>query len=814
MAADRRPRHALLGLLSRSLARSASGLALLGMLAASPLIAETVKEKSQPGPVAEAKPPQPPASEDRKPAEVKAETKAPDAKAPEVKAPETKPPDAKVETPPEAPSEKPIVSPPQTEPKKVDTPEARYIARLDAAIAPTREYTPSVEDATRLRDAFKAIAAGNLAKARELRNETTDRVAKLLIEWQELRASGPSAGIEAFKGFHERNPTWPSADLFRTRIEEAVFIAGGNAEEIRKRFAKDEPRSAAGRAALAAAFLAEKNEAKAKELAVAIWREGDIGQHLEAGFVERFGSLLTPADHKWRFDRLISEGARWKAERAAKVPQLRRMIPLLAEGERKKAEARIAVFLRQKNAAKLMAGFKVEGEDWGFLQQRIQSLRLAKKYEEARKLVLTVPADPAKVAGLDGWWIERRAHAYEALRAGEPKAAYEMVKDAGVLSDKLKGEAHGFAGWIALRLLKDAKTAEAHFAAARPAVTTPITSARIDYWHGRALEGLGQKERARERYTAAARHIHTFHGQLAREVVSPSDDTIRIVPPAEPTADEVTRFNGNDAVKAVIVARKADLPRAVTRTLLTHLRVSLQSEGEQAMVTHLAQAVDDIAWSVRLAKLATIRGHNLVYYGYPVHPFPDFTPLRALPEKAFLLAITRQESEFGTDVVSGAGARGLMQVMPITARHVCKDHKVKCELPRLLSDPAYNATIASAYIGDRMAEFAGSYVLGIAGYNAGPGRARQWIREFGDPRAKDIDPIDWIERIPFEETREYVGRVLSNIQMYRARLGDETNALQLAADLMRARGETRTPADAPSEPDDKEKDDADPPAKE
>ena len=144
--------------------------------------------------------------------------------------------------------------------------------------------------------------------------------------------------------------------------------------------------------------------------------------------------------------------------------------------------------------------------------------------------------------------------------------------------------------------------------------------------------------------------------------------------------------------------------------------------------------------------------------------------------------------------MSGAGARGILQVMPVTAKHVCRDYKIKCDIPRLMKDPAYNTMLGSAYISDRMAEFSGSYVLTLAGYNAGPGRAREWIKEFGDPRDGKVDPIDWIHRIPFEETREYVQKVLSNIQVYRARLGDQATALRLNADLKRISAAPAAPA--------------------
>jgi soluble lytic murein transglycosylase len=237
-------------------------------------------------------------------------------------------------------------------------------------------------------------------------------------------------------------------------------------------------------------------------------------------------------------------------------------------------------------------------------------------------------------------------------------------------------------------------------------------------------------------------------------------------------------------LRAAVLAHRADVGRAITRTIVAHLRSRLQSEPEVALLAHLANALGDHQMALRVGKTGVARGMRLIVYSYPVHPFPEYKPLRKSPERALLLAIARQESEFNPEIISHAGARGLLQVMPITARHICRDHKIKCDIPRLLTDTSYNAMIASAYVGDRKEEFSGSYVLTLAGYNAGPGRARQWMRRFGDPRKPDTDPIDWIEMIPFEETREYVKKVLSNVQMYRARLGEET-PVRMVSDLKR-----------------------------
>jgi soluble lytic murein transglycosylase len=257
----------------------------------------------------------------------------------------------------------------------------------------------------------------------------------------------------------------------------------------------------------------------------------------------------------------------------------------------------------------------------------------------------------------------------------------------------------------------------------------------------------------------------------------------KITPPATPTAEEMARFHSLDSVPPVL-AHKAGLDRNLLRSFLTHLRGHLKTEAEVAMLAHLAEALGDTQWAIRIGKAGIARGMNLVYYAYPVHKLPAYTPLRRPAETAFLLGIARQESEFNTSTLSGAGARGILQVMPVTARHICRDYKLKCDIPRLMKDASYNTMMGSAYISDRMDEFSGSYVLTLAGYNAVPGRAREWIREFGDPRQPNVDPIDWIHRIPFEETREYVQRVLSNIQIYRARLGEEA-AVRLNADLRR-----------------------------
>jgi soluble lytic murein transglycosylase len=465
------------------------------------------------------------------------------------------------------------------------------------------------------------------------------------------------------------------------------------------------------------------------------------------------------------------------------------------------------VFNKSAGAAALMAKANDDGRDFGFAFHRAQLLRKAGKFEDAAKIILAIPPDPEKIAVLDEWWAERRQLAFQALKAGKPKLAYELAKDAGPLTVNPLKEQSFMAGWIAWRYLKDADKAENHFQVLEKAADGPLSRAKAAYWHGRLAESRGDKNAAADHYRNATRNRDTFHGLLAMQKLEPDRRRYEISPPDAPSEEQLRNFLSQDAVKAAALANKSGLSREYVRGFLTSLRIGLPSEAEAAMVAHLAEMLGDIQMSLRVAKAAIARGQNLLIYGYPVHTFPSFKPLREPPEMAFMLGITRQETEFEPKTVSGAGAKGLMQVMTITAKHVCQDYKIKCDINRLMTDTSYNATIASAYIADRMEEFDGSYVLGLAGYNAGPGRARQWIRENGDPRDAGADPVDWIERIPISETRDYVAKVLANIQVYRARLGEEATALRIGQDLRRAQGSHKEPAAAT----DRDTDGEDPP---
>ena len=670
--------------------------------------------------------------------------------------------------------------------------EKEHLDKLDEALAPLLSKTPSPEDVQHLRDVVGAVRSNNMESFSEAKAQITDPVGRKLADWIRLRnGMGELAEYEAFL---RDNPLWPGRSVLTEHLEAALFTEGGSAKEIKKYFAASPPQTGIGYAALAAANLADGNTEEARKLAAKVWREMTIPAGLEAGFLERFGDLLTPADHQWRFDRMVTDDVRWAGNRADRAAVARRLIPLLPAAEQKKATARLAVFNRASNAHALMSALPSGGAgDTGLAFHRIQLLRKAGKIEEAAKIILAIPPDPTKIAVLDEWWAERRELAYGALKMDKMKLAYELVKNAGPLTVNPLKEQTFMAGWIAFRYLNKPGVAEKHFKDFAAAADGPLSRAKAAYWLGRVADARGDKAEAARQYRLATKNPDTFHGLLAMQMLQNGRTNLDIKPPALPSPQQVRKFVSLDAAKALVMASKAKLSRVYTRSFLIGLGNGLPSEAEAGMVAHIADALGDPQMSVRIAKSAVARGQNLLTYAYPTSSFPSYKPLRAPPETALLLGLARQETEFEPQTVSGAGAKGLLQVMTVTAQHVCHDYKIKCQIPRLLSDTQYNVMIASAYIADRMDDFGGSYVLGLAGYNAGPGRARQWIRENGDPRDPKVDPIDWIERIPITETRDYVTKVLANIQMYRARLGNSANALRMQQDLVRARTNSKVP---------------------
>ncbi|MEL6373478.1 MAG: transglycosylase SLT domain-containing protein [Pseudomonadota bacterium] len=685
--------------------------------------------------------------------------------------------------------------------------ESRHVARLDKAIAPVRDLTLAPAQAKALKAALNAVRRSRLREARQHTATLRDPHAKLLVRWYRLRLGfGRPADYRSFLDEHK---DWPQRAVLTRRAEEQLFIQGGRAATIKAFFKGERPQTAAGYAALASAYLATGDEATAAKLARHAWRRLRIASTLETGFLQRFGGLLRPIDHRARIDRFLLNNSRFRSIRRARAAKAKRVITLLpARSERRKIDARIAVYLRQRKAATLMKAVmnpprppvntdggpdtEFEGPDplpydGGLMFQHAQMLANQRRYDALEKALLKAPTTQADLIDPDAWWGLRRDAAKRALRQKRVKTAYALVRAPGPLTGSAAIKAGFLSGWLSLRYLAQPKPALNHFKAMLAAADGPRSRSTALYWMARASATAGDRTGERKHLQAAAQTFQTFYGQLARQRLKPRDHAFTIKPPRAPTSREQADFNSHAVVRAAALAYKAGMGRRFTRRLLRGLEDAFTDEARLVMLAHLAESFGDTQTSLRVAKTGVGRGHNLLYYAYPVHPLPYYEPVRTPPETALLLAIARQESEFNLGARSRVGARGILQIMPGTARQLCRRYRTRCATQLLSTDPAHAAKLAAAYVGDQLTSMKGAYILSLTSYNAGPGRTRQWLRRLGDVRRRGVDTIDWIERIPFDETRNYVKKVLANLQIYRARLGNERHAIQLRADLGLAR---------------------------
>ncbi len=649
-----------------------------------------------------------------------------------------------------------------------------------ARIGELLEYDLSASDKRAVKATVNAVYRGRFSDARSSLARIKDPTARKLGQWYYYRRRGSTGDPHKIAQFRLANPDWPSQKRLLLNAEEALLKRKSDPTTVKAFFGEGRPATGPGKAALAGAHLASGDEAKAKRLISEAWRQHDLGPANEKIILARFGKHLTDKDHKARVDRLLL------LDRKSKIKSVLRTAKHLDEMERKKINARIAVVRRQKKAKTLLAGIpeSAKKDDVGFYFSRIQWLRRHKKAEEAWKLLKAAPRDPDALIEINEWWIERRINVRKALNAGHPEIAYKIASNHEPLSGKHYYEAKFLSGWIALRFLDKPEVAMEHFLALRTAAFGPKTTAKAEYWLGRTSVALEKDKEAIAHYQAAAKLPLTYYGQLAAQTLDPSHAALHLPPAPKPTDEDLERFKSRDALQAIAVMRAVGLEK-LAPLFFHQLARTIEDPVEGVLLARLAHHFDQPHSSVRLSKIALNRGLPLAELAYPTHMFPDYKKINDPVEEALLLALSRQESEFNPAAKSPVGARGLMQIMPNTARAIARQHKVRYRRSALTADPSYNAMLGVAHLGDLINSYRGSYILTLVAYNAGGGRVRDWTREFGDPRRPDVDAIDWVERVPFTETRNYIKKVLTGVQIFRARLNGSERALRLWEDLNR-----------------------------
>lgn len=637
------------------------------------------------------------------------------------------------------------------------------------AIATTT--STSDDDKAALKRVLEATRKGRDNVADAAKNSMSDPVARKLAEWMILRSHNTTPDFQRYADFIKNNPDWPHVPLFRRRAENALWNDGVDDDVVLDFYARNKPSTAKGRFVLAKILLAKGDKAGATELVRHAWRYQDCSAAVERKVLNMFGDIITRADHKARMEKRFHEDDIEAGMRAARR---------LGGANLAIARARTAVIRKRRNALALLNNVPVSARhDAGYIYARAVWLQRKDKPDEAAKLLAGALKDRELQVDTDQWWRVRRLVARDLLDKGDYKAAFRVANDAVLPeSDNYRAGKYFLAGWIALRYLKDPKTAAALFKNIDKGTDNPHAISRGGYWRGRAAEALGQRAEAKKFYEQAAKHSITYYGQLARARLGLKD--LGLIGPPEFTPKELEVFDNLEVVRAAKLLYALD-ERDMLASVFAEIGMSGTDLAGMATLGELAIKQGDARAVVLLGRFAHERGLPMDYYAYPVIGLPDYKPIAPPVEKAMTYSIARQESHFNQKVVSSAHAMGLMQVTPIAGKDTARRFKVRYSRSRLLKDPVYNMQFGAAEL-SWLYNYYDSYLLTFAAYNAGFGSVRGWMGTFGDPRDPKVDPVDWVERIPFSETRNYVMRVMENLQVYRARFKG-SNKLLIEADL-------------------------------
>jgi soluble lytic murein transglycosylase len=592
-----------------------------------------------------------------------------------------------------------------------------------------------------------------------------DPLARLTLDWFALQKERGPASLPRLMAFLAANPDWPTRAALERRVEEILFWNKTRSSMAGTLFATRAPQSAAGRLVLARFERSSGKEAQARTRLAQVWRNEDVSQAVETQILKEFPDVLTPADHQARAMRLAYSG-KSGALRAA---------TLAGDDVTALVKARLAVTNEEASDKLMQAVPEALRKDPLYLLSEAQRLRRKGELEAAAKIIQSAPRERIALVDPDEWWTERRVLARKLLDEKKPHLAYALAASHSAQGREPFIEAEFHAGWIALRFLNDAAKAMPHFARAAQRAETPISRARAAYWQGRAAQAQNKPDEARQFYTRAAQEQTVYYGQIAREKLGLPANSLRT---AKLAASGGARLPAVRVVEFLYAMGETEQ----ATNLASDTGRAISDEAQLAALAQIAARNKDARASLAIGKQALQRGLPLDEAAFPLNGIPSFEPASLSAPLPVVHAIARQESAFHPRALSSAGAKGLMQMMDATAQRTAKQIGVPFDKSKLLDEPAYNAQLGAAHLGQLLADFKGSHILTFVAYNAGPRRAREWIAAYGDPRDPAIDPIDWVERIPFSETRNYVQRVMENLDVY-ARLIEQSDSTTLRAEL-------------------------------
>ncbi len=632
----------------------------------------------------------------------------------------------------------------------------------------------STQDAALMRSALDAVDDSDWRQVRRFEGQIYDPTAKDILTWYRARRD-PNMTFDSINLALDRLADWPDMSTVRERAEEKIGDSTlSSADRVAWFESHDGPKTGIGGFTLAKALGAIGREEDAKAQILSVWHGRTLERSDSQAVMSIYGRYFSQEDHRKRTDFLL-----WTRQTSAAS----RMKTLLTPDWRALTDARIRLILRQRGVDSAIEAVPNSLQNHpGLVFDRAYWRRKRGIRNGVSSLLRTIDGNDIPAAGRTRLWAERNIAMRRALKDSDFNLAYDLSANHGMTEGPKFAEAEWVAGWIALRHLNRAQLGEQHFETLKNGVGTPISLSRAHYWQGRARLAGGDIAGSDEAFAAAAAYPFTYYGQLAAEKVS--KQIIDLPAPLSVLEDQQAAFEERSLVRAMAIFAENGWDAAF-RKFAYHLDDQLTKPEEFDMLAAFGRGYHYSDIGVRGAKAGLANGIVAADAAYPVVDYPLLREPQV--ERSLMLALSRQESEMNPAARSHANARGLMQFVPATARLEARNRGLPYRTSWLTDDPGYNMTLGGAHLDTLIGQFNGSYIMAAAAYNAGPHRPKAWVKDYGDPRRGEVDPVDWVEFIPFSETRNYVQRVLENTQVYRHRLSGEPEAIQLTADLQRGR---------------------------
>jgi soluble lytic murein transglycosylase len=662
-------------------------------------------------------------------------------------------------------------------PADIPIPASRYAAQPDVSLVAPTTAAPSIAREQITGAVIKASAVGAVNgslksgldalsnkdpnRARAIRNGMSKNSQDRQILTWAIAQSGlrdvPAGEIAA--AMNELK-SWPGLSALRYRWERAVYRENPASASVIKAFGNATPKTAEGAIILTRALLNSGRKKNARAILLPFWQNERMDENDENQILKEFSQLLSKADHKRRMDMLLYRDRVTQAKRFSKLA-----------GAQSLYNARAATIRKQSKADSLIkAVHKSWHKDPSYLFTKIERARREQRYDQSVKLISQIPRNTSALVNSGEWWTEQRIISRILYEKGQVSAAYKIAANHVATRSRDVIEAEFHAGFYALRGMNKPSIASKHFAKVLKVATIPRSKARAYYWLGRSAQA-GGPGKSRDYYAKAAQHPTTYYGQLAGARLKVK--TINVKYP-KPSNSDRQNFVNRPSVQAIKKLESAGHAWRADR-LYRAMAQELTDPGELAILASMAEKRSNYTLALQIGKIAYGRGLDVAALAFPLGAIPSSANIKT-SGKALAYSIARQESTFNKAAISPANARGLLQLLPTTAKRVAKTYGVRYSKARLTTDAGMNATLGALFLSEQITNFDGSYIMTFIGYNAGPRRVPQWIARFGDPRGKDIDyVVDWVEMIPFTETRNYVQRVMENYQIYKTRLGQKAN---------------------------------------